>query len=173
MATSAARLAAVMLPAAPPKRSRRARAHFDEHQRRAVARDEVDLAEAAAVVALDDRESLRAARKAAARSSAARRGGSSAARARIDELAVVELRGASGRARTGGRAPSAEAAGDAVERGVGLAGEQLLRDAERVDAERVEAVELDGVADSAGADRPSPPGDRAAAATACRGSARR
>ena len=50
---------AVMLAAAPPKSLARAQAHFDEHERVAVARDDVDLAAAAAEVALDDDEAAR------------------------------------------------------------------------------------------------------------------
>ncbi len=45
-----------MLARAPPNASLRAQAHFDEHERGAVACDEIDLAAAAAIVALDDNE---------------------------------------------------------------------------------------------------------------------
>ncbi len=45
-----------MLAAAPPKRSSERSAHFDEYQRFAVTRDEIDLAEAAAIIARNQRE---------------------------------------------------------------------------------------------------------------------
>ena len=60
----------VMLAAAPPKSPRAAQPHLDEHQRVAVARDEIDLAAAAAPVALDDRRARGAARNSAASVSA-------------------------------------------------------------------------------------------------------
>ena len=48
---------AVMLAAAPPKADELALSHFDEYRRAAVVRDQIDFAEAAAVVAGDDPQS--------------------------------------------------------------------------------------------------------------------
>ena len=54
-ASSRARLAGVMLAAAPPNARARTQADLDEHQRVAVAHDEVDLAAARAEIAGDER----------------------------------------------------------------------------------------------------------------------